>query len=207
MGYNNLEDLLLSDLLCLYLTTNEPKYYEQLKFRFLFCGFTIVELQEFLRFEKEIISCREEKYNKSITDKYWIIGKQDQKVIFDDPDIYMYDPDSDNSKTLLISETLSIIDEATFISYSRKITDFKSKYEILYLSQESEENWLYFEFFNRMEYICRCANKIMDGPKVSLYSEKIGILYENEMQICMKRWKDIDVSSKRFVPYTEQYFY
>lgn len=114
----------------------------------------------------------------------------------------MYNPDSDNSKTLLISETLSIIDEAIFVSYSTKISNYKSKEEIIYLSQENEDNWLYFEFFNRLEYVCRCANKIIDGPKSSLYWEKIGILYENEMQICMKRWKNIDVSSKKFVPYT-----
>ena len=207
MVSNNLEELLLSDLLCLYIKTNNSKYYEQLKFRFLFCGFTILELKEFIRFEKGIISCKLEKYNKPIVDNYYIIGKQSKKNIFKNPDIYMYNPDSDNSKTLLISETLSIIDEAIFISYSTKINKYEAKNEIFYLSQENENNWLYFEFYNRIEYICRCANEVINGPKSSLYSEKIGILYDNEMQICMKRWKNIDVSSKRFIPYTEQYFY
>ena len=148
---------------------------------------------------------KEEKYNKKIIEKHYIIGKNKNKYIFQNPEIYMYNPDGSNKKTLLISETIAIIDEAIFLSYSKLLNTYNASKEIMYLSQENENNWLYFEFMNRLEYICRCANKIFNGPKKALYSEKSEILYDNEMQICLSRW-NIDVSSKKFIPYTQQYF-
>ena len=56
-----------------------------------------------------------------------------------------------------------------------------------------------------MEYLCRCADHIIDGPKQALYNEKTGIFYDNEMQICLSRWP-VDISSRNFIPYTEEYF-
>lgn len=205
MNFNYMKEMLLSDLLCLYHSTNESKYLKEIKNRMLFCGYTNNEIAEFIQFENDILNSKEEKYNKKIIEKHYIIGKNKNKYIFQNPEIYMYNPDGSNKKTLLISETIAIIDEAIFLSYSKLLNTYNASKEIMYLSQENENNWLYFEFMNRLEYICRCANKIFNGHKKALYSEKSEILYDNEMQICLSRW-NIDVSSKKFIPYTQQYF-
>ena len=122
-----------------------------------FCGFSAIEVNEFIRFENIIISSRKEKYDKKILDKYYIIGKTENKFIFQNPEDYMYNPKSDNQKTLMISETLSIIDESIFLSYSNKLNKYNAKKEILKNSLEEETNWLYFEFkntsFRKMHYL------------------------------------------------------
>ena len=205
MNFNYMKEMLLSDLLCLYHSTNESKYLKEIKNIMLFFGYTNDEITEFIQFENDILNSKEEKYNKKIIEKHYIIGKNKNNYIFQNPGIYMYNPDGNNKKTLLISETIAIIDEAIFLSYSKLLNTYNASKEIMYLAQENENNWLYFEFMNRLEYVCRCANKIFNGPKKALYSEKSEILYDNEMQICLSRW-NIDVSSKKFIPYTQQYF-
>lgn len=201
-----MKEMLLSDLLCLYYSTYEKKYLDEIKNRMLFCGYTVNEINEFIRFESDILNSKEEKYNKKIIDRHYIIGKNKKEYIFKNIENYMYSPDSDNKKTLLISETIAIIDEAIFLSYSKLLNTYNASKEIIYLSQENENNWLYFEFMNRLEYICRCANKVFDAPKKALYSEKNMSLYDNEMQICLLRW-NVDVSSRKFVPYTQEYYF
>lgn len=201
-----MKEMLLSDLLCLYYSTYEKKYLDEIKNRMLFCGYTVNEINEFIRFESDILNSKEEKYNKKIIEKHYIIGKNKNKYIFQNPEIYMYNPDGSNKKTLLISETIAMIDEAIFLSYSKLLNTYNASKEIIYLSQENENNWLYFEFMNRLKYICRCANKVFDAPKKALYSEKNMSLYDNEMQICLLRW-NVDVSSRKFVPYTQEYYF
>lgn len=198
--------LLLSDLLYLYKITQNQKYIDEVKERMIFCGFTDSEINEFILFENKIIESNEKKYDKCIMDNYYIIGKDKKDYIFKDISMFKYNPDSDNKKTLLISETLAIIDEAIFLTYSNKINNYKAKDEIINLSLENSSNWVYYEFRNRIEYICRCANHIVDGPDYAFYNDKKDILYENEMQICMSRWGNIDVKSRNFIPYTEEYF-
>lgn len=205
MNFNYMKEMLLSDLLCLYYTTHENKYLNEIKNRMLFCGYTNDEIYEFIRFESEILNSKEEKYSKKIIDRHYIIGKNKNKYIFQNPEIYMYNSNGDNKKTLLISETIAIIDEAIFLSYSKLLNTYNASKEIIYLAQENENNWLYFEFMNRLEYICRCANRVFDGPKKASYSEKSIRLYDNEMQICLYRW-NVDVSSRKFIPYTEEYY-
>lgn len=205
MGFNYMEKFLLSDLLLQYSLTKDKIYYEEIKNRMLFCGFTIEEVSEFINFEGKILKQRKHVDNKLILDKKYIVGKQQETKIFDNIENYMYDPDKNNENTLMISETIAIIDEAIFLSYSNAINEYAAKKEILNLTKENETNWLYFEFKNRIEYICRCANKIIDGPKYALYNEKNSNLYNNEMQICIMRW-NVDVSSKNFIPYTNQYY-
>ena len=201
-----MQELLLSDLICLYIQTKEKKYIQELEYRMHFCGYTKDEILMFIEFETNIINKRKDKYKKSLINNKYIIGKKDNINIFKNIDEYMYNPESNGKKTLMICETLTIIDEAIFLTYSKKLNEYNSKEEILSLSKENESNWLFFEFCNRLEYICRCANKIFDNNKSSIYIDKIHKLYDNEMQICIKRWKDIDVSSKNFIPYTNQYF-
>ena len=182
MDFDNLKQLMVSDLIYLYDITNDMKYYNEIKERILFCGFNINMVDLLINFENEIISLKKEKYDKSVKEKHWIIGKKNNEHIFLNPDDYMYDPENINSKTLLLSETQVILDEAVFLTYSSKIMNYKSKDEIFNLSQENQNNWLFYEFKNRMEYLCRCANHIIDGPKQALYNEKTGIFYDNEMQ-------------------------
>ncbi len=205
MGFNYMEKFLLSDLLLQYSLTKDKIYYEEIKNRMLFCGFTIEEVSEFINFEGKILKQRKHVDNKLILDNKYIVGKKQETKIFDNIENYMYDPDKNNENTLMISETIAIIDEAIFLSYSNAINEYAAKKEILNLTKENETNWLYFEFKNRIEYICRCANKIIDGPKYALYNEKNSNLYNNEMQICIMRW-NVDVSSKNFIPYTNQYY-
>lgn len=206
MEFDYMEEYLLSDLLILYKSTNRKEYLDEIKNRMFFCGFTSQEISEFIKFEEGIIKYKEKNYTKKIINKFYIIGKKENEYIFYKPDKYMFNPDSNNKNTLMISELLSIIDEAIFLTYSNHINSYNSKKEIKLLAQENINNWAFFEFKNRIEYICRCANNIINGPKTILYGEKTNILYDNEMQICIRRWKNIDVSSKNFVPYTYQYF-
>lgn len=205
MDFNYSKGLLLSDLLCLYYASNDKKYFDEIKHRMFFCGFTRDEIDEFVRFETNILYARKIKYVKPVMENYYIIGKNKSKSIFSNPDSYMFDPESDNSRTLMISELISIIDEAIFLTYSPKIKTYVAKNEIYNLSLETSSNWAFFEFKNRLEFICRCANHIINGPKSTLYSEKIDVLYDNEMQVCLKRW-NVDVSSRNFISYTQQYF-
>lgn len=205
MEFNYMENFLLSDLLLQYSLTKDKIYYEEIKNRMLFCGFTIEEVSEFINFEGKILKQRKHTDNKLILDKKYIVGKKQEAKIFDNIKNYMFDPDRNNENTLMISETIAIIDEAIFLSYSNAINEYAAKTEILNLTKENETNWLYFEFKNRIEYICRCANKIINGPKYALYNKKNSNLYNNEMQICIMRW-NVDVSSKNFIPYTSEYF-
>ena len=207
MENNDSDLLLLSDLICLYNNSRDEKYLNEIRRRMIFCGFTVPEINEFIYFENNIINSSKRKYDKRILDNYYIIGKNKKNKIFEYPELYMFDPKKDNSKTLMISETLAIIDEAVFITYSSKLSSYKAKDEIISLSEEKSSNWLFYEFRNRIEYICRCANRIIDGPDTALYNDKNNILYDNEMQICIMRWKNIEVGSRNFIPYTEQYFY
>ena len=144
MNFNYMKEMLLSDLLCLYHSTNESKYLKEIKNRMLFCGYTNDEIYEFIRFESEILNSKKEKYSKKIIDRHYIIGKNKKEYIFKNIKNYMYSPDNDNKKTLLISETIAIIDEAIFLSYSKLLKTYNASKEIIYLAQENENNWLYF---------------------------------------------------------------
>ena len=201
-----MNNLLLSDLICLYIEKKENKYLKEIEKRMLFSGFTKDEIFEFIDFEMNIICNRKKKYDKPLLDKRYIIGKKDKNKIFDVPEKYMYNPESLGNDVLMISETIVIIDEAIFVSYTSKLLEYKSYDEILAISKENDGNWLFFEFFNRLEYICRCANKLDTPIKSSIYADKIGILYDNEMQLCLLRWKNFDISSKKFEPYSDEYF-
>ena len=201
-----MEKYLLSDLLCLYLKNKDKLYLNEINRRMKFCGYTKNEISMFIEFESDIINNKTEKYHKLFTDKKYIIGKNKDKFIFNNIDNYMYNPNSNNNLTLLLSETLTIIDEAIFITYTSKLNQYNAYNEIISMSKENSSNWLFFEFFNRMEYICRCANNITNGTKSAMYNDKNNILYENEMQICIKRWNDIDISSRNFIPYTNEYY-
>lgn len=118
----------------------------------------------------------------------------------------MYEPDSSVEYTLLLSEIITIIDEAIFITYTSKLNEYLTCNEILSMAQENQKIGYFFEFFNRMKYICRCANNVFNGTKSSLYKDKTNKLYDTEMQICIKRWQDIDISSRNFKPYTNEYY-
>ena len=69
MNFNYMKEMLLSDLLCLYHSTNESKYLKEIKNRMLFCGYTNDEITEFIQFENDILKRKKEKNNKKIIEK------------------------------------------------------------------------------------------------------------------------------------------
>lgn len=206
MEFKYTKGLLLSDLLCLYKETNDEKYLKEIKDRLHFCEFTNDEIEQFLRIEGEVIDSRTEKYNGLISEKYWIFGHKNKKRIFDSSDKYIYNPE-DNTNTLLLSELLAIIDEAIFLSLSNEINKYKAKDEILALANENKSNWLYIDFYSRVEYMLRCANHVMTNSISSLFPDKIRNLYDNETQILLFRWpSEFYNYDNLFIPYTNQYY-
>lgn len=174
---------LISDLICLYNKTGEQRYLMDLKNRFKFCGFTDKETEEFLKFETYISELKENKYEKLILKKYWLVGKELKRDIFDDEQKYTFNPGKDNSNILLTSEIMAIIDEAVVLSYSNYINKYISKNRILEIAKEESSNWLFREFKSRIEFICRIANNVKASNKKMLYSEKVDNLYWNENAI------------------------
>lgn len=206
MEINYTKGLLLSDLLCLYKKTNDEKYLTEIKDRLHFCTFNNEEIDEFLRIEGDVIDSRIEEYNGPIEKKYWIIGHKTKKRIFESFNEYMYNPE-DNTKTLLLSELLAVLDEAIFLSFSNEINNYSAKNEILSLAKEDKTNWLYIDFYSRVEYMLRCANRVMTKSISSLFPDKIRYLYDNETQILLFRWpSDFYNYENLFIPYTDQYF-
>ena len=206
MEINYTKGLLLSDLLCLYKKTNDEKYLTEIKDRLHFCTFNNEEIDEFLRIEGDVIDSRIEEYNGPIEKKYWIIGHKTKKRIFESFNEYMYNPE-DNTKTLLLSELLAVLDEAIFLSFSNEINNYSAKNEILSLAKEDKTNWLYIDFYSRVEYMLRCANHVMTKSISSLFPDKIKYLYDNETQILLFRWpSDFYNYENLFIPYTDQYF-
>ena len=206
MGFKYTEGLLLSDLLCLYKETNDEKCLKEIKKRLHFCEFTNDEIEQFLRIEGEVIDSHIEKYNGPLSKKYWIIGQKNKQKIFDTPNKYMYNPE-ENSQTLLLSELLAVLDEAIFLSLSNEINKYKAKDEIISLAKENKNNWLYIDFYSRVEYMLRCANSVMIHSDSTLFPDKIRYLYDNETQILLFRWpSDFYNYENLFIPYTEQYF-
>lgn len=202
-----LKKLLISDLIILYNKTNEIKYLNDLKNRFKFCGFSDKETEEFIDFETSLYEFKDSSYDKSIIDNYYIIGNENKKTIFTDNTLYKLIPDSNSKKMLYTSEIVSILDEAAILSYSSKINNYQAKAEIEELSKEEFNNWLYKEFYNRLEYLCRCANKIVIDNKSSIYKDKISNLFWNETKICIDaRWDPKYVTAKEFEPYQEEFY-
>lgn len=199
--------LLISDLIILYKKTNELKYLEDLKRRFKFCGFKENEIEEFVNFETLLYEFKEYKYDKSIIDNHYIIGKENSKEIFPNTNLYKFIPDSTSKEMLYTSEIVSILDEAAVLCYSNKIKNYRAKNEIVGLSKEEFSNWLYKEFYNRLEYLCRCGNKINTNTKKSIFKDKILNLFWNETKICIDaRWDTKYVTTKKFEPYSEEFY-
>lgn len=204
MFFENNEALLLSDLVYFYLKTESNIFYDEIEKRMNFCGYTKDEIDMFIDFEGDIIEANNDIYNKTIINKYFIIGNQNKKNLLPENEL-AYQPDK-KGKTILLSETLAALDEAIFITYSNSLNKYKAHDEIVSLAHENAKSWLHYEFMNRMEYVCRCANHIIDGGKKAMFSKKNGILYDNEMQIITTRWKDINVQARKFIPYSNEYY-
>ena len=143
----NIKELLLSDLICLSKTKNDV-FYTELKRRMLFCGFTEKEIEELVYFETLIYHANILKYTGKIKNEHWIIGKENETHIFENKDMYEYNPNTDNKNTLLLSTLMAVIDEAIVLTYSSKIDNYKAKEEIKQLAKETQDNWLFFELKN-----------------------------------------------------------
>lgn len=197
------KELLISDLAIKYVKTGDESYKEELKQRFGFCGFKNKEYEEFIRFESNILRKHEEPQEKNIIDTFCIIGNQNKTNIFKNKEEYEYNPQQITNKTLYTSQLIALIDEAIILTFSSKIKEYIAKNEIVTLSKEDTSNWIYYEFNNRLEYICRCANKIKSLNNRSMFEENISKLYDNEMQLCiLYRWQKETVAAKNFVPYS-----
>lgn len=101
-----------------------------------------------------------------------------------------------------MGELLCIIDEANvFKNHSINCSDVVMN-ELEELGREDFENWVLYEFFNRIENECRFANNISNDIKIMLFQDKIDKLYDNEMGIVMiNRWKNIMPKEAIYVPY------
>ena len=89
MKFDNLKQLMISDLIYLYDITNDRKYYNEIKRRILFCSFNINMVDLLINFENEIINMKKEKYDKPVKEKHWIIGKKNNEFIFSNSDDYV----------------------------------------------------------------------------------------------------------------------
>lgn len=203
---NYIKNLLISDLIMLYSKTKDTKYIEDLKNRFKFCGFTNEETEEFIEFETSLYEFKGCKDDKTIIKRHYILGNKNKGVLFEDKSLYKYIPDTSSKKIFYTSELISVIDEAAVLTYSSNINKYKAKDKIIALSKEEVNNWVYREFFNRLEYLCRCANEVFSESKKSLFQKKISNLYWNESKICIDaRWDPKYISSRKFEPYSEEF--
>lgn len=201
-----MNNLLISDLVIKFLNTNDELYIKELKRRFDFCGFKHDEYINFILFEEKIKNKHKNNIDQKILDNCFVIGNESSEKIFHNIEDYIYNPSDIKETTLYTSQLISIIDEAIVLTYSSKINKYKSEKKIKLLAKEKTENWIYYEFLNRMEYICRCANKIDNNNLTSLFENEIGKLYDNEMQICiLTRWDKKTVAAKDFEPYGTNY--
>lgn len=202
------KNLLISDLIIRFANTKDLKFLNEIKNRLNFCGFSDLEINEFIDFELSLYKFKGENYNKDILKELYIIGNQNKEKVFDNVDLYKLKSNTSSKKVLFTSELVSIIDEACALCYSSKINEYIAKNEIDNLSKEDKSNWLYNEFLSRFEYFCRCANKLNIKSKKCFFKEKILNLYCNESKICIdSRWDKEFVSSTKFEPYSNEFYY
>ena len=173
---NDLLDLTLSDLIIKSIYEDNNIYLDEVKKRLYFCGFSPNVIDEVIKNELKLVSDRK---NEIIISK--TIINNDFKV------------ENINIKKMMLGEILCLIDEAVMIDKF-----YKDKYpinlldEIEKISMEDMNNFLFNEFYNRLEKCFRKANNLNLKFKGFVYEEQIGKLYENEMQIILKsRWGNV----------------
>lgn len=204
MEYTN---MLLDDLINKYINDNDLKSFEEINRRLKFCGFNNQTIEYIIGYEGNILNIGK-KRNDLICNEYFIIPKKNHLKLFENINkcIYRLD-DNIYTETLLLTEILAIIDEAIVITYGLEINKYKCADEIKMLSNENSSNWLFKEFYNRLENICRYASNVPSTNKEMQFVDKIDILYENEMQIIMNnRWPNLAVRNNLFEPYSDEYF-
>lgn len=172
--------------------------------RLKYCGFDINTIGYIISYEKAIISKRNINTDEALLkDKYFWINKNINSVLFPNPEDYILEIGKlPTTKTLLLGELLCIIDEANvFKNHSMNCND-TVMHELEELGRENFDNWVLYEFFNRLENECRFANNISNDVKTMLFQTSIDKLYDNEMGIVMiNRWKSIMPKEAIYVPY------
>lgn len=172
--------------------------------RMKYCGFDDNTIGYFISYEKAIVNKKTEKLNEDmLINKYYWYKKNIEEPIFCDADDYILIPNNKiSSKALLTCEILCIIDEANILRNHVQCYNKNVMHEINYLGNEDFNNWIYYEFYNRLENEYRFANNITSDYKGMYIQEIIDNLYYNEMGIIMiNRWKNIMPEEAIYVPY------
>lgn len=197
----------ISDLIIeLIRSSNERKQFvkDEICNRMKYCGFDDNTIGYFISYEKAIANKKTKGLNEDILiNKYYWYKKNITERIFCDADDYILIPNNRiSSKTLLTCEILCIIDEANILRNHVQCYNKNVMQEIIYLGNEGFNNWVYYEFYNRLENEYRFANNITNDYKGMYIQEKIDNLYYNEMGIIMiNRWKNIMPEEAIYVPY------
>lgn len=172
--------------------------------RLKYCGFDINTIGYIISYEKAIISKRSINASDGLLkDKYFWINKNINSILFPNPEDYILEIGGlPTTRTLLLGELLCIVDEANILkNHSKNYTDIVM-HELEEIGRENFNNWVLYEFFNRLENECRFANGISNNIKTMLFQDSIDKLYDNEMGIVMiNRWKSIMPKEAIYIPY------
>ena len=173
---DSLLNLTISDLTIKSIYENNDIYLDELKKRLYYCGFSPNVIDEVIKRELKLVASRKNEL---------IISKRIIDNNFKNENI--------DVKKMMLGEILCLIDEAVMINkfYSDKYSNEVLK-EIELISVEDMHNFLFKEFYNRIEKCFRKANNLKLKFRGFVYEEQIGKLYENEMGLILKsRWSDV----------------
>lgn len=172
---NNIFDLTISDLIIKSIYEKKGLYIEEVKKRLYYCGFSPNVIDEVIKNELKLAKRKNESIiKKTVIDKTFKVENIDVKK-------------------MMLGEILCLIDEVVMINkYYQDQYPKSVLQELESISKEDLNNFLFKEFYNRLEKCFRTANNLKLKFKGFVYEEQIGKLYENEMQIIvMNRWNSI----------------
>jgi len=188
---NKYYDLPFTDVVIEYIK-GDNNALDELYRRLLYCDIDKLTAANIIESEIEIIKRKKVKNNFSIKNKFWWINKNDindtsysrELLPLQEKKYYLFYNDKISDNALLLSEIISIFDEANYISKSKiyfNNNDVQNEIELI-SSYNDERSWLLGEIYNRFNYLFHCANKdvSLDIP----YSrEIIKKFIENETKI------------------------
>lgn len=175
----------IGDLLIKYKYENKEEYLNEIKDRLDYCGFEQETRDLLIKNELELI--KEDKFPLS---NNWVV-KEGFSVQ------YL----KDNLSNIPLIELLCIIDEV-IVMLMKSINNFPVRilWNFEELEEENENNFLFKEFFDRIEKCYRDCKHLNISFRGRITQKEADNLYENEMNtIVLNRWKGlIKVSSKPY---------
>ena len=204
LKYNS---FLFSELVYKYQKTNNEEIKNELYDRMMFCGFEKEMIKCFIELEILIINFRNIIIQKPFYKTYFWIKNMKNIYSSQYNDIFMINSDKVTKKTLLFSECISLLDEATYIKVLYKNIDNQIKEEIDYFSEINNKNI-------RKEIIYRfmkCYEKVYKIEMSDTYFKKVDRFINNELRIInLTKWiyplnkqRETNINWK---PYTSEYF-